>query len=153
MTRRASEILVAFAFAAALAAVAGCAARKAAPAPGMPIEQRPTPTQPLPDQTPPPAPTDGSAPPDTTAVPPPRPMAPSAEESMRTVVARDTALVSATLRRCAQQSLLPEQETTWEAAMKLLADTREALLRGDVSLARSLARNAKQLASSLDCQD
>src|SRR5207249_5528518 len=68
--------------------------------------------------------------------PPPHVMTPSAEESMRALVVRDTTTVSAALKRCAGQSMLPEQQTTWDAAMDLLAQVREALARGDLAQAR-----------------
>lgn len=110
---------------------------------GVPIDQRPRPPQP---PAAPPATADTLAP-----VPPPRPMTPSGEVSMRGIVVRDTAAVSKALKRCGGKNLLPEQESTFIATQKLLDQTREALARGDVARARSLARNARQLVSSLDC--
>ena len=138
--------------AAGLIALAGCAHHQAAP--GVPIEERPSPPQPVPDQSTatPPVPPEQSATAETTSqAPPPHVMTPSAEESMRALVVRDTTVVSAALKRCAGQSKLPEQETTWDAAMDLLAQARDALARGDLTQARSLARNAKQLVGSLEC--
>ena len=123
------------------AALAGCAAHHVQP--GRPIESIPRPAQPV---TPSPAAADTVPP-----VPPPRQMTPSGEGSMRTIVLRDTAAVSKALKHCAGKTLLPEMESTYDATAKLLAQTREALLRGDVARARSLARNARQLVTSLDC--
>lgn len=124
-------------------ALAGCSAHREPV--GVPIDERARPPQP-PAATPPPAPADTLAP-----VPPPRPMTPSGEESLRSIAVKDTAAVSKALKRCEGQNLLPEQESTFIATQKLLAQTREALARGDVARARSLARNAKQLVSSLEC--
>jgi hypothetical protein len=122
------------------AALAGCAAHHEQP--GRPIEEIPRPA--------PPVTTPASA--DTVPpIPPPRPMTPSGEESMRALVLRDTSAVSKALKHCAGKALLPEMESTYGATAKLLAQTREALARGDVARARSLARNARQLVTSLEC--
>lgn len=123
-------------------ALAGCAAHH--PAPGVPIEQRPTPPQPahLPEQP---------VPSDSIPVPPPRTITPSGEENVRALAVRDTVAVSKALKRCGGKTLLPEQESTYDATVQLLSEARDALLRGDVTRARSLARNARQLVSSLDC--
>lgn len=123
-------------------ALAGCAATHHE-SPGKPIDQRPTPPQP--------AQTEQSVPRDSIPVPPPRTMTSSGEDNVRALAVRDTVAVSKALKRCAGKNLLPEQETTYDATQKLLDDTRAALLRGDVTRARSLARNARQLVSSLDC--
>ena len=133
---------------AAPAALGGCAAHREPP--GRPIEERPRPPQPPAEppiaQNPPAAPTD-SAPP-----PPPAQMTPSGEESVRALVARDTTAVSKALARCTEKNLNPEQESTYGATLDLLAQVRAALARGDIARARSIARNARQLATSLDCQ-
>ena len=123
-------------------ALAGCSATHRE-SPGKPIDQRPTPPQP--------AQTEQPVPRDSIPVPPPRTMTPSGEDNVRALAVRDTVAVSKALKRCAGKNLLPEQETTYDATQKLLDDTRAALLRGDVTRARSLARNARQLVSSLDC--
>ena len=152
MKSRALRSPLGIAAAAVLIALAGCAHHQTAP--GVPIEERPSPPQPGPDSTsatPPGQPGQFTPPDTTTQAPPPHVMTPSAEESMRALVVRDTTTVSAALKRCAGQSMLPEQQTTWDAAMDLLAQVREALARGDLAQARSLARNAKQLVASLDC--
>lgn len=118
-----------------------CAAHREAP--GVPIDQRARPVQPSTEVTP--------VPPDSIPVPPPRVMTPSGEENVRGIVVRDTVVVSKALKRCAGKALLPEMESTYGATASLLVQTREALARGDVARARSLARNAKQLATSLEC--
>jgi len=76
---------------------------------------------------------------------------PSGEDQLRALAARDTLAATKALARCAGKTLMAEQESTVDAAMKLLTDTRQALARGDVARARSLARNARQLTTSLDC--
>ena len=58
---------------------------------------------------------------------------------------------SSTARRCAGQKLLPDQENVLDATLTYLADTREALRKDELSRAGSLARKARQLASSLNC--
>jgi hypothetical protein len=123
------------------ATLAGCAAHREPP--GVPIEERPRPPQPPAQPTP--------APPESIPVPPPRQMTPSGEENVRALAVRDTAIVSKALKRCAGKTMLPEMESTYGATAKLLDQARDALLRGDVTRARSLARNARQLVTSLDC--
>jgi len=68
------------------------------------------------------------------------------------LAARDTAAASRVLRRCAGHKLLPEQENTRDATLDMIAQARTALLRGDGTRARSLARTARQLAESLSCR-
>jgi hypothetical protein len=46
---------------------------------------------------------------------------------------------------------LPDQENVLDATLTYLADTREALRKDELSRAESLARKARQLASSLNC--
>ncbi|MBI5711027.1 MAG: hypothetical protein HZC42_12120 [Candidatus Eisenbacteria bacterium] len=121
-------------------ALAGCAAHHPRPRPEpphVPIESRPTPQ-------PPPADTVRAAPqPPPTLLPKP---------TLLELAVSDTSAAGAMLRRCAGRRLLPEQESTWDATASLLAQARAALLRGDVARGRSLARDAKQLASSLGCR-
>jgi len=125
--------------------LSGCAtAHKETP--GVPIDQRPSPHPPA--GTPPAAATTGN---DSTPVPVPHSATPSGEESLRELAVRDTLTASKALARCAGKNLTPEQESTFDATMNLLSATREALVRGDVTRARSLARNARQLVTSLDC--
>lgn len=77
---------------------------------------------------------------------------PESRTSLRTRVVRDTTAAGARMRRCAGKKLLPEQESTWDATARLVADARVALLRGDLPRAASLARNARQLSTSLVCR-
>lgn len=66
-------------------------------------------------------------------------------------MASDTLAATAALRRCARHQLLPEQESTIDATLRLLEQTRAALGQGDHARAASLAREARQLAASLGC--
>jgi hypothetical protein len=111
--------------------LAGCAHRPVS------IDSRPTPHQP-----------DSSSY-DTS---PPRPTPAKRPASLLTQTVRDTASAGARLRRCKGRKLLPEDESVWESTARLLDDTRAALLRGDLGRARSLARNARQLSTSLTCR-
>ena len=137
--RRSGRFVVAVAALAVLVgsgALEGCATtRKREPRP-VPIERRPTP---------PPAsayPRDGAS----------QPLDPARRQTLLREAVRDSASAGARLRRCAGRRLLPDQESIWDAAAGLLAQPRAALLRGDVSRARSLARNARQLVTSLRCR-
>jgi len=67
-------------------------------------------------------------------------------------VVADTTAARKALDRCAGKKLLAEQESTAESTEQLLASTRRALAAGDLSRAESLARQAKQLASSIGCR-
>lgn len=121
-------------------ALAGCAVLHPRPRPEpphVPIESRPTP--------PPPADT-------VRAAPQPSPPAALPRPTLLELAVADTSAAGAMLRRCAGRRLLPEQESTWDATASLLVQARAALLRGDVARGRSLARDAKQLASSLACR-
>ena len=121
-------------------ALAGCAALHPRPRPEpphVPIESRPTP--------PPPADTVRAAP----QLPPPAALP---RPTLLQLAVGDTSAAGAMLRRCAGRRLLPEQESTWDATASLLAQARAALMRGEVARGRSLARDAKQLASSLACR-
>jgi hypothetical protein len=95
------------------------------------------------------APAPRAAVPDTTPyrLAPPAPRAPS---TWRRTVA-DTLAARRALRRCEGKKLLPEQESTYEATALLLLQAREALQRKDAAEARSLARRARLLSSSLTC--
>jgi hypothetical protein len=136
---------------AALAALgnvlSGCAATHTE-SPGVPIDQRPSP-HPQAGTPQSPAPTATGT--DSTPVPVPHEATPSGEESLRSLAVRDTLAASQALARCTGRNLTPEQETTYDATLKLIADARDALVRGDVTRARSVARNARQLVSSLEC--
>jgi hypothetical protein len=72
------------------------------------------------------------------------------QRSMSRTVADTTAAGSA-VRHCTGRTLQPDQEATADAVRSLLAQTRAALGSGELWRAESLARKARQLASSLDC--
>jgi hypothetical protein len=71
-------------------------------------------------------------------------------EALGQIVA-DTTMASTAVKRCSTRKLLPDQESVFETTLSLLAQTRTALARDEVWRAGSLARKARQLASSLDC--
>lgn len=140
--------------------VGSCAHRQKAP-PGVSIDQRPTPPQPLPEAAKP-APSNGT--PATTApsrgngganaTEEPRIETVMSPEERRQAMARvvaDSSAASAAVKKCSTRKLLPDQESVFETTQSLLAQTREALGRAEVWRAESLARKARQLASSLDC--
>jgi hypothetical protein len=72
------------------------------------------------------------------------------QRSMSRTVADTTAAGSA-VRHCTGRTLQPDQDATADAVRSLLAQTRAALGSGELWRAESLARKARQLASSLDC--
>jgi hypothetical protein len=159
-------------------ALAGCAARAARHGPpGVPVESRPTPPPPPPEDTtavvPPP---NGSSPPVTEKPsggerpnPPgtsgekpaekPAEPAPPVEsvvspEERRQALARivaDTTSASGAVQRCVGRKLLPDQESVFDTVKSFLAQTRTALGRDELWRAESLARKARQLATSLNC--
>jgi len=55
------------------------------------------------------------------------------------------------LKKCAGRQLLPDQESVYDTVRSLLTQTRGALQTGELWRAESLARKARQLASSLNC--
>jgi hypothetical protein len=59
--------------------------------------------------------------------------------------------VKAAVARCARHRLLPEQESTIDATLRLLGEARLAIADGDMARAASLAREARQLSTSLGC--
>jgi hypothetical protein len=73
------------------------------------------------------------------------------QRSMSRTVA-DTTSAGSAVRHCNGRALQPDQEATADAVRSLLAQTRAALGSGELWRAESLARKARQLASSLDCQ-
>jgi hypothetical protein len=81
----------------------------------------------------------------------PRPAPAPSTSSLRSATLHDTSYVSGVLRRCGNRQLLPDQESTRETLLSMLAQAREALAAGDVERAHSAARNARQLATSLRC--
>jgi hypothetical protein len=75
------------------------------------------------------------------------------EERARTLsrTVADTTSAGQALRRCSGRAVMPDQEATLDAVRSLLAQTRAALASGELWRAESLARKARQLASSLNC--
>lgn len=67
-------------------------------------------------------------------------------------LAADTTAARAALQRCAGRKLLPDQEGVFDATTRALMDVRATLVSGDLARAESLARQAKQLSSSLVCR-
>ena len=127
-----------------LAAVAGCAAHSR----GVPVDARPSPAAPPGAAGRPDAATDEKR--------PGQPATPSATDprlALRERVVADTTAARATASRCIRTALLPEQEASVEALRDLLRRARVALLGEDLERAESLARQARQIASSLDCGD
>jgi hypothetical protein len=147
----------------ALFASTGCAALGAKRGPrGVPVESRPTPPQP--DESGSTAANGTSskpatgAPRGTTTAPPPEPnvkvaqaLTPEQRRATLANVVADTTEAGAAARRCFGLKLLPDQENVLDATLTYLADTREALIKDELSRAESLARKARQLASSLKC--
>ena len=163
-----NRALVLFACVALAVGMTGCAASAKRGPRGVPIDARPTPPQPEAETpatgengTKPPA----TSPPPASSTPRTNPPAPAAgpsvkvaqaltPEQRRTTLANvvtDTTEAGAAARRCAGQKLLPDQENVLDATLTYLADTREALRKDELSRAGSLARKARQLASSLNC--
>jgi hypothetical protein len=165
---RAPRALLPLAFAAL--ALAGCAGRGKQP-PGVPVDSRPTPptearptvdmpavsdTVPVqpprvsPGNSTPPAPPAGTTP---EAPPPPVESVVSPAERRQALarIVADTTAAGAAVRRCSGRTLLPDQESVFDTARSLLGQTRTALERDELWRAESLARKARQLASSLNC--
>ena len=126
--------------------VVACVSCAHAPGNGrsVPIDSRPTPPQPV---------TVPGNEPGASDVPPPAPQ-PSREppKTAEARLAADTLAAASAIRRCAGRSLLAEQESTVEAASRLLAEVREAIAAGDMPRAEARARVARQLTRSLVCQ-
>ena len=77
------------------------------------------------------------------------------EQTRRTALsslAADTTAARVILNRCAGRKLLPDQEGVFDATTQALMDVRAMLARGNLSRAESLARQAKQLSTSLTCR-
>lgn len=66
-------------------------------------------------------------------------------------VVADTTAAGQAMRKCAGRALLPDQESVFDTVRGLLAQTSAALASGELWRAESLARKARQLASSLSC--
>ncbi|NOT35120.1 MAG: hypothetical protein HOP12_13310 [Candidatus Eisenbacteria bacterium] len=77
----------------------------------------------------------------------------SAEDRQKTTarVVADTSFAGDAARKCGGRTLLPDQETVFDAVRSMLVQTRTALQSGELWRAEQLARKARQLASSLDC--
>jgi hypothetical protein len=156
----------------ALAAVAltGCASRAVTHGPpGVLVDSRPTPPPPPPDSTvvADTARSNGGGHPNSTggggtpavAPPVPEPPPPPVEsvitpEERRQTLARivaDTTAAGGAVRKCAGRKLLPDQESVFDTARSLLGQARDALVKDELWRAESLARKARQLASSLSC--
>jgi hypothetical protein len=151
-------------------ALIGCAGRSATRIPpGVPVDSRPTPPPPdsaladtvdsvrpgatapnhaAPAQ--PPSTSPGTAPPEA---PPPVASVISPDERRQTLarIVADTTAAGGAVRRCAGRKLLPDQESVFDTARSLLGQARAALEQDELWRAESLARKARQLASSLNC--
>lgn len=84
----------------------------------------------------------------------PRPVVMSDQTRRATIssLAADTTAARAALRRCAGRKLLPDQEGVFDATTKVLMDVRAMFATGNLARAESLARQAKQLSTSLTCR-
>ena len=67
-------------------------------------------------------------------------------------LAADTTAARASLNRCAGRKLLPDQEGVFDATTKALMAVRAMRATGNLARAESLARQAKQLSTSLTCR-
>jgi hypothetical protein len=156
---------------AALVALLGCAHKPAtapgpapvtAPAAGTPVLETPADTAraTVPPGTPPATTPPATAPP-AAAPPEPAPETPpppvesvmSPDERRQTIsrIVADTTAAGAAVRKCSGRKLLPDQESVFDTARNLLGQVRGALDRDELWRAESLARKARQLASSLSC--
>jgi hypothetical protein len=115
-----------------VAAGASCAPPKRRVA--VPIDQRPTPAA---------ADTVRRA---------PAPMSRRTETTARQRVIADTTAARAVLARCAGRRLLPDQQGVFDSTTDLLIQARRALRSGDLAVAGSRARQARQLTTSLRCR-
>ena len=78
-------------------------------------------------------------------------MSPAEAKQARERAAADTVQVAQALKKCSGRQLLPDQESVYDTVRSLLSQTRSALQSGELWRAESLARKARQLASSLSC--
>jgi hypothetical protein len=86
--------------------------------------------------------------------PPPSVESVMSPDERRQTIARivaDTTAAGAAVRKCSGRKLLPDQESVFDTARNLLGQVRGALDRDELWRAESLARKARQLASSLSC--
>lgn len=128
-----------------VALVAGCAHAPPRRVVHVPVESRPTPPPPPPETTSATVPVDRPAPPVESV------MSADAAKQTRARIIADTTEASAALRRCAGRTLLPDQESVFETTRNYLEQIRAALKRNELWRAESLARKARQLATSLSC--
>jgi hypothetical protein len=124
--------------------LAGCAHEPSRRVQPVPVESRPTPPPPAPE-------TSATVPTDRPTPPVESVMSPDAAKQTRARIVADTTEASAAVRRCSGRQLLPDQESIYDTTRNYLDQVRAALRRNELWRAESLARKARQLASSLDC--
>lgn len=78
-------------------------------------------------------------------------MSPEERRQTMTRIVADTTAAGTAVRKCSGRKLLPDQESVFDTARSLLGQVRGALERDELWRAESLARKARQLASSLNC--
>jgi len=78
-------------------------------------------------------------------------MSPDERRQTLARIVADTTAAGGAVRRCSGRKLLPDQESVFDTARSLLGQVRGALERDELWRAESLARKARQLASSLNC--
>ena len=78
-------------------------------------------------------------------------MTPEDRQKATARVVADTTAAGLAMRKCTGKSLLPDQESVFDTVRSLLGQTTAALASGELWRAESLARKARQLASSLSC--
>ncbi len=135
--RMASRALLLCAVAVAAGSCAHAPHRRAA----VNIERRPTPIQP-----------DSSGVPVARDRPRVMVMTPQTLHSTIATIAEDTLAARQALGRCGTRKLLPDQEGVFDSSTRLLMQVREALASVDFTRALSLARQARQTASSIGCR-
>jgi len=104
-----------------------------------------------PPATPPPSATPAEPAPETPPPPVESVMSPDERRQTITRIVADTTAAGAAVRKCSGRKLLPDQESVFDTARNLLGQVRGALDRDELWRAESLARKARQLASSLSC--
>ena len=78
-------------------------------------------------------------------------MTPDERRAALARIVADTTATGVAVRKCGSRALLPDQESVLETTRSLLDQARAALERDELWRAESLARKARQLASSLEC--
>jgi hypothetical protein len=79
-------------------------------------------------------------------------MTPHTLHSTIASIAEDTLAARTALDRCRGRKLLPDQEGVYDSTTQILMQVRDALAMVDFRRARSLAREARQLAISIGCR-